>query len=384
MSREQSQPLVEMIVCPMTAPSDTSALERAVEDADFSPADVIALVAKSEGHGLPNDYGRVLCEQSLKSSLATLRGTDTDEVSASTSVIVSGGSPGVLSPHVTVIAQRWVPADPERPAEPEPDGGGLVLGRATTEPILPEHVGRRAQVETVSTAVAAAMSDAGVADPSDVHLVMVKGPALTPRTIDEALASGKSVVTTDPGIGPQGSMCFSNDASALGVAVALGEVPDSAVTDEVIRQDWSLFSSVAATSAGGEKKQGEVLLLANRADSLSPLRIGHSLITDLLDTDGVRRALANAGLDVGPQATGDERGRIAQVFAKVCIPASNELRGAPIVLNADHEAHHVAKALGAAIVGSVTGKTTAFVSGGEKNSHMGPPGANPVAAVVRR
>lgn len=380
MSTEHLLPLVEMVVCPMTSPTDTTALETAVAGSDFAPADIIALVAKSEGHGLPNDYGRVLCEQTLKSTLADLRGTDVDEVTATTSVIVSGGTPGVLSPHVTVIAQRWV----EPGGRTTPDGAGLVLGRATTVPIHPEDVGRRAQVDKVADSVHAAMADAGVTDPADVHLVMVKGPALTPRTIDAALAAGKTVVTTDPGIGPQGSMCFSNDASALGVAVALGEVPDTAVTDDVIRKDWDLYSSVAATSAGGEKKEGEVLLFANRTDALSPLRIGHSLTLDLLDTDGVRRALEDAGLVVGAQATAEERDRIAQVFAKMCIPAANELRGAPVVLNADHEAHHVAKAVGAAIVGSVTGKTTAFVSGGEKNSHMGPPGANPVAAVVRR
>jgi cyanuric acid amidohydrolase len=380
MSTEQLLPLVEMVVCPMTSPTDTIALETAVAESDFAPTDIIALVAKSEGHGLPNDYGRVLCEQTLKSTLATLRGTDVEEVTATTSVIVSGGTPGVLSPHVTVIAQRWVTPG----SRPTPDGSGLVLGRATTVPVHPEDIGRRSQVDKVADGVRAAMADAGVTDPSDVHLVMVKGPALTPRTIDAALAAGKTVVTTDPGIGPQGSMCYSNDASALGVAVALGEVPDAAVTDDVIRKDWDLYSSVAATSAGGEKKEGEVLLFANRPDSLSPLRIGHGLTLDLLDTDGVRRALEDAGLTVGAQATGEERDSIAQVFAKVCIPAANELRGAPVVLNADHEAHHVAKAVGAAIVGSVTGKTTAFVSGGEKNSHMGPPGANPVAAVVRR
>lgn len=377
-----------MIVCPMASPTDTTALERAVvgplAQAGFTAHDVIALIAKSEGHGLPNDYGRVLCEQTLKSTLARLRGTDVDEVTATTSVIVSGGTPGVLSPHVTVIAQRRVTGDSAADNVPTPSGPGLVLGRATTTPIHPENVGRRAQVDAVADAVTAAMADAGVTDPADVHLVMVKGPALTPRTIDAALAAGKTVVTTDPGIGPQGSMCFSNDASALGVAVALGEVEDAAVTDAAIRRDWSLYSSVAATSAGGEKTEGEVLLFANRADSLSRLRIGHSVTRDLLDTDGIRRALADAGLTVGAQATENERDRIAQVFAKFCIPAANELRGAPIVLNADHEAHHVAKAVGAAIVGSVTGKTTAFVSGGEKNSHMGPPGANPVAAVVRR
>ena len=35
------------------------------------------------------------------------------------------------------------------------------------------------------------------------------------------------------------------------------------------------------------------------------------------------------------------------------------------------------------LVASVTGRTTNYVSGGERNSHQGPPGGNIVAAVVR-
>jgi cyanuric acid amidohydrolase len=35
------------------------------------------------------------------------------------------------------------------------------------------------------------------------------------------------------------------------------------------------------------------------------------------------------------------------------------------------------------LVASVTGRTTNYVSGGERNSHQGPPGGNIVAAIVR-
>ena len=35
------------------------------------------------------------------------------------------------------------------------------------------------------------------------------------------------------------------------------------------------------------------------------------------------------------------------------------------------------------LVASVTGRTTNYVSGGERNSHQGPPGGSIVAAVVR-
>jgi cyanuric acid amidohydrolase len=228
------------------------------------------------------------------------------------------------------------------------------------------------------------MLQAGVTDPADVHLVLVKGPALTPSAIADAHRRGKDVRTLDPGIGPMGSMCWSNDAAALGVAVALGEVRRADVHDDVIRQDWSLFSEVAATSAGGDKRVSEVLLLANRPDSLSELRIGHGITRDLADTSGVLTALRSAGLSFDCCPSETDRRRIVQVFAKFVLPGEPTLRGAHITALDDHESHHVAKAVGGALVVSVTGQPMAFVSGGERNSHMGPPGGNPVAAVVRR
>jgi len=45
--------------------------------------------------------------------------------------------------------------------------------------------------------------------------------------------------------------------------------------------------------------------------------------------------------------------------------------------------YQIGKALGGMLVASVTGRTTNYVSGGERNSHQGPPGGNIVAAVVR-
>jgi len=179
-------------------------------------------------------------------------------------------------------------------------------------------------------------------------------------------------------------MCWSNGAAALGVAVALGEVPEGAVTDDVIRRDWSLYSSVAVTSAGGEKRRGEVLVVGNRADSASAIRVGHALTADFADLGGVLGALRSAGLEFGELPDEAARERIVHVFAKFALPGSDRLRGEHITLLDDHEAHHVAKTVGGALVVSVTGQPKVFVSGGERNSHMGPPGANPVAAVVRR
>lgn len=369
----------DMTVVPMLTPHDTSALRELFASGRVDPATVVALIGKSEGQGLHNDYGRVLADLSLRTALADARKCPLEDIADSVTIAVSGGTPGVLSPHVTVVTQESVDQLPAGLI-----GDGLVVGRAHTDEILPEDIGRTAQVDKVALAVTDAMAEAGIVDPAQVHMVLVKGPALSAASVADAAGRGRSVVTQDFGIGPMGSMCWSNDGAALGVAVALGEVRREQVSDDRIRADWSLFSEVAATSSGGEKRVGEVVLLGNSPHSASPLRVGHGITRDLADTSGVKSALRNAGLTFDCCLDDAARSRLVQVFAKFVLPGTDVLRGRHITVLDDHEAHHVAKAVGGALVVSVTGEPMAFVSGGERNSHMGPPGGNPVAAVVRR
>jgi cyanuric acid amidohydrolase len=370
---------VEMRVCSMARPSDVSELERLLDSGEIRADAVIALVGKTEGTGLHDDSGRELADVRLRETLAAHLGIHRDAVPARVSIVLSGGCYGVISPHVTVITREWVDVD----AGNVPTTSGLAIGRASSEPILPEDVGRMGQIRKVATAVRAATDEAGITDPADVHCVMVKGPSLSPASIRDAEARGQTVVTHDLSVGVSGAMCYANDGSALGVALALGEVPESALSDEAVRRDWHLYSAVATTSAGGEKHHAEVLVLGNRAPSLSDLRIGHGTIRDPIDTEGVKDALRSAGLafDCCPSAA--DRAQIVQVFAKLVVPGSDLVRGRRITLRDDTLAYATAKAVGGALVASVTGDPRVMVSGGEQNSHQGPPDGSPVAAVVR-
>lgn len=368
-----------LTVVPMLAPNDVSAFSRLFSSGELDPYSVIALIAKSEGSGLHNDYGRVFADFSLRMALAQARNCPVEDIADSVTIAVSGGTPGVISPHVTVITQVQVDAMPDGLT-----GKGLVVGRSHTVEILPEDIGRTAQVDKVTSAVREALASIGVTDPLDVHMVLVKGPALSAKAVADAESRGQTVVTRDYGIGPMGSMCWSNDSAALGVAVALGEIDRGSLTDDQIRTDWTLFSEVAATSSGGEKRVGEVMVLANSTASASDLRVGHGITRDFADTDGIKNALRDAGLDFDCCPSNEDRTRIAQVFAKFVLPGSDLLRGRHITALDDHEAHHVAKAVGGALVVSITGEPMSFISGGEQNSHMGPPNGNSVAAVVRR
>jgi cyanuric acid amidohydrolase len=371
-----------MYVCPMSQPNDTSGLQALADDGKVTAGNLVALVGKTEGTGFHDDMGRILADVGLRGWTARLLGVDEAEVSKHVTFVLSGGCPGVITPHIVAVTREWIDTADESKAE-APDGA-LVVGIAGSDPIMPEEVGRMGMIRKVAAAVKEAMADAGIDDPSAVHLVMVKVPGLTVGTIKDAESRGQTVVTRDLTFGPEGAGSYGNDAAALGVALALGEVPEANLSDEVVRRDWTLYSSVAMTSSGGEKRHGEVVVFGNSPASRSALRIGHGATKDFIDADGVRDALRSAGLEFECLPSEDDlSSRLVHVFAKSVVPGSDEIRGQHITLLDDHDAYQIGKALGGMLVASVTGRTTNYVSGGERNSHQGPPDGNLVAAVVR-
>jgi cyanuric acid amidohydrolase len=368
---------VEMFVVPMAAPSDTSGLQHLADTGKIKPDTLVAIAGKTEGTGQHDDWGRVWADVVLRQWTANFLGISAEDVAKQVIFVLSGGCPGVITPHIAVVTREWVQV---------PEAGGdkrLVVGRAGSDPMSPEEVGRMGQIRKVAEATHRAMADAALTDPRDVHLVMVKVPGLTTASIKDAESRGKTVVSHDLTFGPEGAGVYANDAAALGVAMALGEVKESALSDGVVRRDWSLYSEVAMTSSGGEKRHGEVLVFGNSSGSQSSLVIGHAVTKDFIDAEGVRNALRSAGLQFSGLPAEGDLSRLVHVFAKSVIPGSDQVRGQRITLLDDVDAYQIGKALGGMLVASVTGRTTNYVSGGERNSHQGPPGGNIIAAVVR-
>ncbi len=371
---------VDMFVSTMGTPADTSGLQHLADSARIKPDTLVALVGKTEGTGFHDDWGRVWADVALREWTAKFLGIPVGDVAKKVIFVLSGGCPGVITPHIAAVTREWVDVPESHVSEDK----RLVVGRAGSDAIAPEEVGRMGMMRKVASAVHEAMSDAGLSDPRDVHLVMVKVPGLTVASIRDAEMRGKSVVSHDLTFGPEGAGSYANDAAALGVALALGEVQESALSDDVVLRNWDLYSEVAMTSSGGEKRHGEVVVFGNSATSQSPLRIGHAVTKDFIDAEGVRSALRVAGLkfrDGLPDES--DLGRLVHVFAKSVIPGTDQVRGNRITLLDDADAYQIGKALGGMLVASVTGRTTNYVSGGERNSHQGPPGGNIVAAVVR-
>ena len=368
---------VDMFVCPLSSPADTRGLQALADAGKITPDTLVALVGKTDGTGFHDDYGRIWADVALREWTAKFLGVPSDEVAKHVIFVLSGGCPGVITPHIAAVSREWIEGEPGKDKR-------LVVGRAGSDAIAPEEVGRMGMMRKVAAATHEAMKDAGITDPKDVHLVMVKVPGLTVASTADAESRGKTVVSHDLTFGPEGAGAYANDAAALGVAMALGEVPESKLSDDVVRRDWDLYSEVAMTSSGGEKRHGEVVVFGNSTASASELVIGHSVTRDFIDAQGVRDALRSAGLKFN-DGLPDEKDleRLVHVFAKSVIPGTDVIRGQHITLLDDHNAYQIGKALGGMLVASVTGRTTNYVSGGERNSHQGPPGGNIVAAVVR-
>ena len=348
---------------------DASGLAALIDDGVFDADGVVAVVGKTEGNGGVNDFTRILADQAFRKVLME-KGTRPVEEVDEIPMVWSGGTDGILTPHATIFAKV---AD-EGPASDEPR---LSVGYAMSDVILPEDIGRPAMVEKVAEGVRRAMAEAGIEDPADVHYVQTKTPLLVMETINDAKARGHTVFTEDP----LESMNVSNGTSGLGIAVALGEI--DMPTAEQIGHDLDLYSSVASCSSGVELDQAQTVVVGNVPGAGGRYRIGHDVMKDALDQEGVYRAIRSAGLDLPERARAEDLdGRLVNVFVKCEADPTSRLRGRRQVSLDDSDVHHHRHIKGAVggVVASAVDDAAVFVS--VAALHQGPSGGGPVAAIV--
>jgi cyanuric acid amidohydrolase len=357
---------------PMAGPADMTKLVALIEDGALDPLHIAAILVKTEGNGGVNDFTREYTCATLAATLAPYLGATSAEVERRIAIVVSGGTEGVLSPHATVFART--------PVENRAGAAGkrLAIGIAATRDFLPHEIGRAAQIEATAAAVAAAMADAGISRPEDVHWVQVKCPLLTAERVHAARHAGREPVTEIA----YKSMAYSRGASALGVGVALGEI--AAVTEDAVLSDWSLASAVASASAGIELKNNIVIVLGNAEGVGGDCVIAHAVMQDAIDAAAVLAALRQSGAQTDAQVgAGIDNSRIVQVMAKADPSPDGMLRGFRHIMLDDTDisaTRHVRAAVGGMIAG-LTGCPAIFVSGGAE--HQGPPGGGPVAVISR-
>ena len=350
--------------------ADASGLARAISDGDFAADHVIAVIGKTEGNGGVNDFTRLLSDRAFREILLQHGSRALEEIKQ-IPMVWSGGTDGVICPHATIFART--------PDTGAPDTGDprLAVGIAISDVILPEDIGRPTMVEKVAQGVRRAMADAAIADAQDVHYVQTKTPLLTVETINDAKSRGHRVFTQDT----MDSMNISNGTTALGIGVALGEIPMPAA--DQIAHDLSLFSARASCSSGVELDRAQIVLVGNRPGAGGRFRIGHAFMQDALDIDGIYAAIRNAGLDLPERPRAEDlQGRLVNVFMKCEADPTARLRGRRQVALDDsdvHHTHHMKAAVGA-VAATAIGDPAVFVS--VAALHQGPSGGGPVAAIV--
>lgn len=340
---------VHLIKAPTAGPADVAGPLEALRQAGFRPSDVLAVVGKTEGNGCVNDFSRSLSAAVWEPLLP-----------ADAVTMFSGGTEGVLTPHVNLIVA-------DRRHHPGFDRG-LVAATARTRVIAPEELGRPVQVEAVRATVGSLVQKLAL-EPEDVHLVLVKCPLLTSAQVSDCRARGHEPVTADT----YESMGRSRLASSVGVALALGECTQEQA-EAALDGTEPVWSARASTSSGAELQDCHILVLGTSTAVRNPLRALHAYMRDAIDARAVLHLLARVEA---------EHGTVAQVLAKAEASPDGRIRGRRHTMLTDSDlqpTRHARAAVGGLLAGLV-GDTALYVSGGAEA--QGPPGGGSLTVLYR-
>jgi cyanuric acid amidohydrolase len=345
---------------------DASGMEALIKKGQFRADEVIAVIGKTEGNGGVNDFTRILADQAFRTVLR--KHGSSEQAVEQIPMVWSGGCDGVITPHATIFARnaKTGPANKSR----------LAIGTALSAELLPEDIGRPAMIEKVADGVRAAMRNAGIDDPADVHYVQTKTPLLTIDMVRDAHARGRELACE-----VHESMGVSNGTTGLGIAVALGEI-EMPKAEEICR-NLDLYSSVASCSSGVELTQAQIVLLGNKDGAGGRYRIGHAVMKDAIDIDGIYDAIRSAGLELPQRPRAEDlKGRLVNCFIKCEADRRGTLRGRRQIMLDDSDVpwHRHSKGAVGGVAAAAIGDPAVFVS--VDAMHQGPQGGGPCIAII--
>jgi ring-opening amidohydrolase-like protein len=357
---------IEVAKVELKSVQDASGMEALIKKGQFRADEVIAVIGKTEGNGGVNDFTRILADQAFRTVLR--KHGSSEQAVEQIPMVWSGGCDGVITPHATIFARnaKTGPANKSR----------LAIGTALSAELLPEDIGRPAMIEKVADSVRAAMRNAGIDDPADVHYVQTKTPLLTIDMVRDAHARGREVSCE-----VHESMGVSNGTTGLGIAVALGEIKMPKA--EEICRNLDLYSSVASCSSGVELTQAQIVLLGNKDGAGGRYRIGHAVMKDAIDIDGIYDAIRSAGLELPQRPRAEDlKGRLVNCFIKCEADRRGTLRGRRQIMLDDSDVpwHRHSKGAVGGVAAAAIGDPAVFVS--VDAMHQGPQGGGPCIAIV--
>jgi cyanuric acid amidohydrolase len=293
---------------------------------------VRAIWCKTDGTGLSNDYSRAYADAAIRSFLADALGCTPTEAAARVQIVVSGGSEGIVSPHLLVLAEIEGGSAPS--SEP-----GLVSG-SDRQPFPRDEAGGQAHANFTADMVRRAAAQAGLDTASSAAFVMVKSP-VQPGSSAAAIRARAAV--------------------AAGVGLATGRL---SALPPAFDAPFDGPDNVFAVARSDETDQ-QVVVLGNAAGSSSRQSIASGALADPLDARGVAQVAAALGFAAAPQLRAEDARRIVGVFAKGDPPAGS-IRDFAHTMETDPTlpSHRQGRAAYAAMIAAIVGMPAIFVSGG--------------------
>lgn len=348
---------VDAFNIPTAHPADVSGLERLIAAGRIDPAEVVCIIGKTEGNGGRNDFTRDLAMMAFEDLFSRHLGIPREDVVNRMIFSLSGGTEGVVSPHIVVFTKtnRQLTTDNRQHRR-------LALAIGYTRDFRPEEIGRLPQIEETARVIREIVRELAV-EPGHVHLVQMKGAI--------------------PGDGERSNMVYSRGASALGAALALGEVDAADLSDDVVCRDWRLFSGVASCSAKPGLQRTEIMVMANSSAWDGDLVIDHTTLDDMLDVRSIHALLGRLGLPVDMQLSEEQRQRIVGVFAKSEADPRGAIRGKRHTMLTDDDISDTrySRCVLSSVIAGVLGDTAVYVS--TRAEHHGPLGGGTMAVIAR-
>ncbi len=353
------------------SPSDLSGLIELVDSGKINPAEVICIIGKTEGNGGRNDFTRDLAmlafEDYFSSMLRISRAEVTDKIIFS----LSGGCEGIVSPHIVVYTKNGtsnnIPGVEKR----------LALGIGFTREFKPEEIGRMPQIEETARVIKEIVDQLQIDSLKDVHLVQMKGaiPSFTFEEGEQARRANKPM---------RSDMVYSRGASALGAAVATGEIDIASLSDDSVCVDFDKYSSIASCSAKPGLKRTEIMVLGNSSYWGGDLKINSSILNDMLDIDSMQKVLLGLGFELSNgHLKVEDSSKLIGVYAKSEADPRGMVRGKRHTMLQDDDISDTrySRCVLSSVLAAITGDTAVYVS--TRSEHHGPQGGGTLSIIAR-
>jgi cyanuric acid amidohydrolase len=350
---------VELATIDMADPADVDGLAGALDA--LGPIRRLAVLAKLEALPGREDESRIRARRAVDAMLAA-RGLTERAV-----VLLAVGCEGVATPFAQLIVDLAAPRDGDGKDAAEAGPPRLALGIARSAPVAPAELGRRALVDRAADTVRRALDDAALV-PAQVGLVLVKCP-VAPQ--DAADASADQI-----------SPSHGRAIAALGAGVALDEIAERCLSEDMIARDLSVFARRAMTFAGPEVDRVEAVVLGNRPGAGGTLQVTSAQLADILDGAGIRRMLGAADVRIDRWGELVDPDEVVALLVKAGVAPGGLVRGRrTTVFSSGLPPDWHMRAAQSGLVGSLLGHTRCFSSGDP--IQQAAPGGAVAAAIVR-